>query len=64
MKREIRGYETEATQRQTERLVADAPNRIATYRFETDVIANLKRIYYFTRRIARVAVPGREQATL
>ncbi|MGI9585557.1 MAG: Na/Pi cotransporter family protein [Acidimicrobiia bacterium] len=64
MKSTIRGYERGATERQTQRLVADAPNRIATYRFETDVIANLKRIYYFTRRIARVAVPEREQAKL
>jgi phosphate:Na+ symporter len=46
------------------RLVGEEPNRVATYRLETDVVANLKRLFYFTRRIARVAVPVREQAAL
>jgi phosphate:Na+ symporter len=64
MKSHIRNLERAATQHEAVRLVADAPNRIATYRFETDLIANLKRIYYFTRRIARVAVPESEQASM
>jgi phosphate:Na+ symporter len=62
MKSHIRNLERAATQHEAARLTADEPNRIATYRFETDLIANLKRIYYFTRRIARVAVPESEQA--
>ncbi|MEE8457917.1 MAG: Na/Pi cotransporter family protein, partial [Acidimicrobiia bacterium] len=62
MKREVQHLERDLTSHQTERLVADEPNRIATYRFETDVITNLKRVYYFSRRIARVAVPAHEQA--
>jgi phosphate:Na+ symporter len=62
MKSHIRNLERAAAQHEAARLVADEPNRIATYRFETDLIANLKRIYYFTRRIARVAVPESEQA--
>lgn len=62
MKREVQHMERDLTSHQTERLVADEPNRIATYRFETDVITNLKRVYYFSRRIARVAVPAHEQA--
>ena len=64
MKSHIRNLERAATQHEAERLVADEPNRIATYRFEIDLIANLKRIYYFTRKIARVAVPESEQAKL
>ncbi|MCL1597871.1 MAG: Na/Pi cotransporter family protein [Actinomycetia bacterium] len=64
MKSEIRELERAAAIHETERLVADAPNRIPTYRFETDVLANLKRVYYFTRRIARVAVPAGEQASM
>jgi phosphate:Na+ symporter len=64
MKSHIRNLERAATQHEAVRLVAEEPNRIATYRFETDLISNLKRIYYFTRRIARVAVPESEQATL
>ncbi|MEN8239784.1 MAG: Na/Pi cotransporter family protein [Actinomycetota bacterium] len=63
-KSHIRNLERAATQHEAARLVADEPNRVATYRFETDLIANLKRIYYFTRRIARVAVPESEQATM
>jgi len=62
MKAEIRDLERDVTSHQVQRLVADEPNRIATYRFETDVITNLKRVYYFSRRIARAAVPEREQA--
>ena len=64
MKSHIRNLERAATQHEAARLVADEPNRIATYRFETDLLANLKRIYYFTRRIARVAVPESEQAKM
>jgi len=62
MKGEIRQLERDLTTHQTERLVADEPNRVATYRLETDVITNLKRVYYFSRRIARAAVPEQEQA--
>jgi phosphate:Na+ symporter len=43
------------------RLVADEPNRLPTYAFEVDLITHLQRIYYFTRRTARVAVPTGER---
>ncbi|MCL1601570.1 MAG: Na/Pi cotransporter family protein [Actinomycetia bacterium] len=62
MKREIRSLEDEIMAHQNERLVADEPNRVATYRFELDLVTNLKRVYYFARRIARAAVPEHEQA--
>jgi phosphate:Na+ symporter len=62
MKREIRNLEDEIMAHQNERLVADEPNRVATYRFELDLVTNLKRVYYFARRIARAAVPEHEQA--
>ena len=62
MKSSIRDYEYVALERQSERLVVDEPNRIATYRFETDIMANLKRVHHFIRRIARVAVPMSEQS--
>jgi len=61
MKSSIRDFEGEALERQSERLVVNEPNRIATYRLETDIMANLKRIHHFTRRIARVAIPFSEQ---
>lgn len=46
-----------------DRLAAPDGNRIELYRFETDVVNNLRRIYYFAKRTARVAIPTREQAT-
>ncbi|MEO1129872.1 MAG: Na/Pi cotransporter family protein [Planctomycetota bacterium] len=36
------------------RLAAEEPNRMATFRIESDIIETLKRIYYFAKRIARV----------
>ncbi len=45
------------------RLTAPDDNRIELYRFETDVVANLRRIYYFAKRTARVAIPATEQAS-
>ena len=38
------------------RLVAPAPKRLATYAFETDVIENYMRLYYFAKRAARAVV--------
>jgi len=64
MKSHIKAMERSATLHEGARLVVDEPNRVATYRFEMDIIANLKRIYFFTRRIARSAVPEHEQSQL
>ncbi len=64
MKQEINALESDAAAHQARRLVADEPDRVATYRLEIDVIANLKRVYYFSKRIARVAVPPAERATM
>jgi len=61
MKSTINSLERAALAQQAERLVADAPMRIATYRFETDVVSNLKRVFYHAKRIARVAVPKAER---
>jgi phosphate:Na+ symporter len=63
MKSSIRGYEDIALERQSERLIVDEPNRIATYRFETDIMTNLKRVHHFIRRIARVAIPEHQNDT-
>jgi hypothetical protein len=37
---------------------------VATYRFELDLLTNMKRVYYFARRIARAAVPEHEQSAM
>ncbi len=41
---------------QAERLVADEPNRLACYTIEVDIIEKLKRIYYFTKRMAKTVI--------
>lgn len=64
MKSRIKDLEQAATRHEGVRLVVDEPNRVATYRFEMDLITHLKRIFYFSRRIARVAVPEEQQAKM
>lgn len=64
MKATINSLERAAATHQAERLVADEPNRVSTYRLEIDLIANLKRVYYFSKRIARVAVPAEDKASM
>ena len=39
--------------RLVERLIAEDPHRTSTYRVESQLIENYKRIYYFTKRIAK-----------
>ena len=60
MKKHINSLERGVAAHQARRLTADEPERVAAYRLETDVVANLRRIYYYTRRMARVAVPKDE----
>ncbi|MGI9262554.1 MAG: Na/Pi cotransporter family protein [Woeseiaceae bacterium] len=38
------------------RLTVQAPNRLATYRMETELIENLKRVYYFAKRIGKACL--------
>jgi phosphate:Na+ symporter len=50
-----------------QRLVADEPNRLGAFRIESDLVENLKRIYYFAKRASRLvsgnARPAREPAS-
>ena len=39
-----------------DRLIAEDPHRAATYRIESQLIENYRRIYYFTKRIAKLVV--------
>ena len=57
MKEEINQLADSAAMHQAERLVAEEPNRLPAYTVEMDVLQNLKRIYYFAKRMARAAVP-------
>jgi len=42
------------------RLTADEPNRVATYRLESEIIENLKNMYFVAMRIANMVKPYRE----
>lgn len=64
MKKSVNRGEAEITSRLGARLVAAGPQRTTTYAIETDLVAQLRRVFYFVRRIARVAVPEAEQAKL
>lgn len=63
-KKSINRNEAEILERLSARLVAEGPQRTATYALEVDLVGQLRRIFYFVRRIARVAVPEVEQAKL
>ena len=62
---EINRLADSAALHQARRLVAQEPNRLPAYTVEIDILQNLKRIYYFAKRIARMVVPSeiRLQAT-
>jgi len=64
MKSTINSLERDALAHEAERLVADEPMRIITYRFEVDIISNLKRVFYHAKRIARMAVPKDERPVM
>ncbi len=53
MKEEVNRMADKASLHQARRLVADEPNRLEAYSIEVDILQNLKRIYYFAKRMAR-----------
>jgi phosphate:Na+ symporter len=53
-KPEIGDLSEQISDRLLERLIAEDPHRTSTYRVESQLVENFRRIYYFTRRIARL----------
>jgi len=53
MKGAVQTQVESAERHQAQRLIVDAPNRIAAYSVEVEVIEKLKRIYYFAKRMAK-----------
>jgi len=53
MKGEVNQMAESASLHEIRRLVADEPHRLETYTLEVDVLKNLKRVYYFSKRMAR-----------
>ncbi len=62
MKREIQQIVDSTAGHLAERLVADEPNRIPTYSIEVDILEKLKRIYYFSKRMAKTVLPVAPEA--
>jgi phosphate:Na+ symporter len=60
MKTEINRLADSAALHEAKRLVAAEPQRLAAYAVEVDILENLKRIYYFCKRMARAALPSVE----
>jgi len=55
-KTEINRLADEAERHLMHRLAAIEPNRVPTFRIESEIIEYLKRIYYFAKRIAKLVV--------
>jgi phosphate:Na+ symporter len=58
MKKEIYQLADSAHLHEAKRLIAREPGRLPAYTFEVDVLESLKRVYYFTKRMARAALPS------
>ncbi len=56
MKDRITDLAKVAAAHQAERLIADEPNRIKAYTTEVDIIEKQRRIYYFTKRMAKTVI--------
>lgn len=61
MKGDINRFMESAAMHQARRLVAEEPNRLAAYTLEIDIIEKLKRIYYFSKRMAKAVMPEETQ---
>ncbi len=57
MKADIGRLMESAAMHESRRLVAEEPNRLAAYTLEIDIIEKLKRIYYFSKRMAKAVMP-------
>ena len=60
---ELKQQTDEAETRIAFRLTVDEPNRVATYRLESEIVENLKNMYFVAMRIANMVAPYRELET-
>ncbi len=58
MKETINRLAEKAAVHEARRLIADESQRLATYRLETDLLENLRRVFYFAKRMARIITPS------
>jgi phosphate:Na+ symporter len=59
-KDEVNRLASEAEIHLARRLTAEANDRLALYRIETEIIEYLKRVYYFAKRIAKTIAQEEE----
>ncbi len=59
MKRQVKDQAAAAGMHEAFRLVADEPNRLQAYTLEIDILNNLNRVYYYSKRMAGGVLPGR-----
>jgi phosphate:Na+ symporter len=52
---EINRLADKANNHLAQRLIAEEPNRLLAFRIESEMIEYFKRVYYFAKRIAKVA---------
>jgi phosphate:Na+ symporter len=69
MKEDLHRLTEWAAIHQADRLIVDEPNRLSCYTIEVDIIEKLKRIYYFSKRMAKtvisnVSIEGQEKQAL
>jgi phosphate:Na+ symporter len=57
MKSDINRLTDAAAMHEIRRLVAEEPHRLEAYTIEVDIIEKLKRIYYFSKRMAKTVTP-------
>ena len=60
-KGDITRFMESAAMHEARRLVAEEPNRLAAYTLEIDILEKLKRIYYFSKRMAKAIMPPEVQ---
>lgn len=53
-KLEINRLAAEADNHLAQRLITEEPNRLDAFRIESEIVENLKRVYYFAKRIAKI----------
>jgi len=59
MKASINRQADAAALYEAKRLIAEEPKRLQAYTIEMDTIEKLKRIYYFSKRMAATTIPGK-----
>ncbi len=60
-KNRINGLAQDIERHIARRMTADAPQRRLTYQIESELLENLKRVYYFTKRIGKVVLESDQE---